>query len=275
MRYVLCHPGEKRPIGTGWQRHSLTWEAARKRLATRPELNVGILLGPESGVWDVDCDGPAAEVVYQELFGNVKTPCWQARLGKHYLHKWDDRLAGLGAIQKGLGVECRLGTDGKGAQSICPPSICDGVKREWIIRPDECDPAPAPESVIEALCALREETAVDSSRDPMFATLHSELHDIDIKRLREYFERAGNPVIDETTKPNAQTYLALARCPRKVPDNIAGGRAAIVFPDGNHNYRCHHTECDKDRWPEIEEMYNPLDPVISFCCGKDFWPLVG
>ncbi|HUT09845.1 MAG TPA: bifunctional DNA primase/polymerase [Thermoguttaceae bacterium] len=262
MKYVICYSGQKRPIGDAWQNHTLTWQQVTERLKNDPALNVGILLGPASGVVDVECDSDAATTSYRELFGDVRTPSWQSARGIHHLFQWDERLAGLGSKVDYQAVEFRLGADEKATQSICPPSVVDGVKREWRVRPDECKPAPLPELVIKGLCALPRATAWEDVSDPMFEGVYRELRAAKIGKLTDYFSRTETPVVSTHVDHRGWTYLHLERCPFKHPEHGEGDPCAIVFSDGGHTFKCQHTKCANKKWPEIEEVYGVLNPVI-------------
>ena len=146
MNYILCYPCSKKP---DWTRYPLSWGEVEELLSDNPHYNIGLLLGPMSGVIDIDCDGPEATELYHKLFGDIKTSSWQAKRGNHYLYQYDDRLADLPAKLEIDGLEYRLGT--AKAQSICPPSTVDGVKRIWINHPDDVSPAKLPDHIIELL----------------------------------------------------------------------------------------------------------------------------
>jgi len=263
MKYVMCYSGQKRPIGEAWQNRTLTWEEVTERLKHDPTLNVGVVLGPKSGVVDVECDSDAATASYNELFGNIKTPSWQSTRGVHHLFQWDERLAGLGSKLNYREVEFRLGADERATQSICPPSVVEGVKREWIARPDECDVAPLPPSVMEGLCALpRASTEWQDASEPMFEGIYRDLRNAKVGKLTDYFGRTETPVASSHVDHRGWTYLHLTRCPFKHPEHGEGDPCAIVFPDGGHTFKCQHTNCGNKKWPEIEEIYGPLNPVI-------------
>jgi hypothetical protein len=154
---VLIYENQKRPIGNAWQDQRYTDDELRERFTNNENLNIGALLGPESGVIDIECDEPESPADLSELFdGEIPvTPSWSARRGCHYLFAYDERLAVLGkAVVKWKSVEIRLGTGKKAAQSLLPPSTTDGFTRQWTteLSPD-CLPAKLPEVVIERLLA--------------------------------------------------------------------------------------------------------------------------
>ena len=132
-RFVRLARGEKRPAGAGWQHKSTDdLEAVAAWLAARS--NVGILLGPASGVVDVEYDDPAGR---EQLaaFGvlDIPTPTWRSARGEHRLFRWEDWMPASAAI-KADDIEIRLG--GRAAQSVLPPSRHPtGMAYEWIIDP--------------------------------------------------------------------------------------------------------------------------------------------
>lgn len=138
-------PG-KAPIGREWGRVKHTtesiWEAFDRYKPL--QAGVGLKLGPESGLIDIDIDDPeAAAPALSRIFGEAGPPAtmsWTSPRGRHWAFRWDDRIKKYGkAIVKGHpsypGIEIRFGwsTDGKQYQSVCPPSIgTDGRAREWV-----------------------------------------------------------------------------------------------------------------------------------------------
>lgn len=132
-RFVRLARGEKRPLGAAWQHrstddldHVAAWLAARS--------NVGILLGPESGVVDVEYDDPAGLdqlAAYGVL--DIRTPTWRSARGEHRLFRWEPWMPAAAAIKSG-DIEIRIG--GRAAQSVLPPSRHpSGAAYEWIIDP--------------------------------------------------------------------------------------------------------------------------------------------
>jgi hypothetical protein len=102
--------------------------------------NVGLVLGPRSGLVDFDCDGPDAEQTLLELFdGHIPdTPTWRSRRGFHRLFRWHPALEQLNTNKKAIGddgakVEVLIGP---AWQTLLPPSYADGTKREWVFGDD-------------------------------------------------------------------------------------------------------------------------------------------
>ena len=77
-RFVRLARREKRPLGAAWQTKSTdSLQAISQWLAAGH--NLGLLLGPESGVVDVEFDDPAG-VEQLAAFGisDMHTPTWRA-----------------------------------------------------------------------------------------------------------------------------------------------------------------------------------------------------
>jgi hypothetical protein len=136
-------PG-KAPIGKAWgvERPERAFlEATYRR---HPQAGVGLKLGAEGRVVDLDIDDPdQAGPVLARLFpdGLPETARWENAAGRfHLLFRYDDRLANLGkSIIKGgehyPGLEVRIGAppgDARQLQSVIPPSLMtNGAARRW------------------------------------------------------------------------------------------------------------------------------------------------
>jgi len=132
-RFVRLARGEKRPLGAAWQHKSTDdLDAVAAWLAARS--NVGILLGPDSGVIDVEYDDPAGRdqlAAYGVL--DIPTPTWRSARGEHRLFRWAPWMPAAAAVKAG-DLEIRIG--GRAAQSVLPPSRHpSGAAYEWIIDP--------------------------------------------------------------------------------------------------------------------------------------------
>ncbi len=161
---VPIPPGKKAPTGKAWQNKRYSDDELRERFANNPAMNVGLLLGPDSGVIALDRDSSQAAADFVELFdGEIpSTPGWVSKRGGQDLFAWDERLQALNAaVVVWKEVEVRIGAGGKAAQSVIPPSTTDGFTREWT-KPLSADflPAKLPESVFQKLLALVEKPKV-------------------------------------------------------------------------------------------------------------------
>ena len=65
---TLCRPGGKTPIGAKW--HQRVWTSAEidAQFENHPDLNVGLVLGPRSGIIDIEIDGAGGDAALQMLF---------------------------------------------------------------------------------------------------------------------------------------------------------------------------------------------------------------
>jgi hypothetical protein len=117
-------------------------------------INIGLLLGPRSGVVDVELDGQAAEAAWNSLgLGEIYTPTYRAGRGPHRLFRWSEALPDV-QVRKPLGIEVRIGGGGRAAQSILPPSRHHtGVRYEWTpgLSPDDVELAELPERLVALL----------------------------------------------------------------------------------------------------------------------------
>lgn len=139
---------EKRPLGTAWQTKATDnpddvarWLAAGS--------NIGILLGPMSGVVDVEYDTPEGR---EQLaaFGllDIPTPTWRSARGEHRLFRWEPWMPPTAVIKLGA-IEIRIG--GRAAQSVLPPSVHPtGVAYQWTTSPAEVGIAHFPAQLLAA-----------------------------------------------------------------------------------------------------------------------------
>jgi putative DNA primase/helicase len=145
-------PG-KRPIAKEWGKERPDEKYLRATFRRCPKAGVGLKLGAEGGIVDIDVDdpGPAAPVL-RRMFpdGTPSTGGWKNAEGRfHLLFLWDDRFARYGkAIVKGgahyPGLEIRIGAapgSPKQFQSVIPPSLmANGAQRKWNGNPEILPP---------------------------------------------------------------------------------------------------------------------------------------
>lgn len=150
----------KHPRGKAWGDRAANDEDAllswcEEAEETGKPFNIGILLGPRSGVVDMEWDDENAKA-YAEAMGltDIETPTYISGRSEHRLFKWDDRLAGCPAVVYPGGLEVRLGTGQLDAQSILPPSWhWSGVQYRWKegLSLDDVPFAPLPENLLLAI----------------------------------------------------------------------------------------------------------------------------
>ena len=157
-RVVPVAPREKRPIIAEWQNaSSIDHSTIESWLDATPAANIGIRWGRESGVIDVEGDGPEADKILLELFGGdvPVVPTYTAHRGKHRIFQWCPGFPEKACFHIG-DLEVRTGNGDKGAQSVVPPSVHPTGKRyEWLpgLSPDDVVPGVIPPEVIQRIIA--------------------------------------------------------------------------------------------------------------------------
>ena len=154
-----CNTPGKAPIHFGWQTERLTEERITELLQRYSGCNVGGGLGALSGLVDVECDTPEQEKALQELLLECDMPelqippSYQSNRGPHRLFQYVEGLPQAVITLRG-GVAFRCGGNGKGAQSVLPPSRHQsGATYRWL---DGCSlsdttPPPLPPKLVEML----------------------------------------------------------------------------------------------------------------------------
>lgn len=150
-----CGTPGKHPIAVGWQAFATDDEdVVSSWFEDDPDANVGLFLGPKSGVVDIELDGPEAIEAWNRLgLGEIWTPTYTAGRGPHRLFKWQEGLPDA-QVRKVMGIEFRLGNGGKASQSVIPPSAhYSGKRYEWVpgMSPDEIELAPIPDKLLTLL----------------------------------------------------------------------------------------------------------------------------
>ena len=125
---TLCQG--KSPWQSDWPALEWTPRTIDAAYKLRPATNVGLVLGPRSGLVDFDCDGPEAEQTLLDLFGGEipETPTWRSRRGLHRLFQWHPALEQLGKNKLVLGdgstkVELLIGPGAKCLQHAGHPVL--------------------------------------------------------------------------------------------------------------------------------------------------------
>lgn len=148
-RFVRLARREKRPLGAAWQTKSTDSLQAISQWLDAGH-NVGLLLGADSGVVDVEFDDPDG-LEQLSAFGvlDIKTPTWRSARGEHRLFRWEPWMP-LAAVVKADSLEIRLG--GRAAQSVLPPSVHpSGERYEWIVPPSACPIAAFPAQLLRGV----------------------------------------------------------------------------------------------------------------------------
>lgn len=149
-QFVRLARGEKRPLGAAWQTKATNDLDIVAGWLDRGRSNVGLLLGPASGVVDVEFDCPSGR---EQLaaFGilDIQTPTWRSARGEHRLFRWEPWMPQAACV-KAEDIEIRLG--GRAAQSVLPPSRHPtGIDYEWIVRPGDVPVAAFPAQLLRGV----------------------------------------------------------------------------------------------------------------------------
>ncbi len=168
---------QKLPHIIKWQDEATTdEETIRKWWNEWPNANIGVQLGEKSGIIDVECDSPEAEIQLLELIGDVDPPTFIGKRGYHRLFAWQDGMPKRAVIKIGE-IEVRLGGGGKGAQTVFPPSVHPGgAVYTW---KHNGTPPPIPEKLLNKIIGIEEAPRV------VFSSPSSCTQDLS-ERIRKY-----------------------------------------------------------------------------------------
>ena len=160
----LCHckagascasPG-KHPRISEWQRKATCdFDQIDQWFKRWPDSNLGGRLGPASGLVDIEYDDDQGRATAEKLLAGIPTLAYQSGRSVHRLFRYPIGFDPAKSVLKAQGLECRFGTDERGAQSVLPPSIHHtGRRYQWL---EGCGPdgtievAPFPDCLLQLL----------------------------------------------------------------------------------------------------------------------------
>lgn len=147
--------------GDGWQHRVAKteddlaeWLEEYER--TGVPFNAGVVLGPTTGIIDIEWDDPLAQQFAEQIgLTQMLTPTYTSGRSEHRLFLWDDRFS---QIEKAVvypgGLEVRLGVGKKASQSVIPCSWhWSGVQYQWkpTLGIDEVELARLPEELVRVI----------------------------------------------------------------------------------------------------------------------------
>lgn len=156
-----CANGGKHPHGAGgWQHRATDNEEEILRWFDESHeharSNIGVRLGPTSGIIDVEYDSPDGETIINKYgLDLIDTPAYSSGRGVHRIFLHEDWMPDS-AVVKVEGVEVRMGGGESASQSVMPPSWHrTGKQYQWLPgrSPDEVGPARLPDVFREAVMA--------------------------------------------------------------------------------------------------------------------------
>lgn len=174
----------------------------------RGALNVGLLLGEQNGLIDIEADSEEQEAAFAELFEGSEapvTPTFESRRGKHRLFAWHPGLAGAKTNDKGVvefkGLGIRIG-NGKQAHSVVPPSVNDddGTVRQWLVSLDDCPPAMLPDLVVQRIVEANKRPDASQQRTQASGTITEGKRNDTLYRLASRWRREGNELSEIESK---------------------------------------------------------------------------
>ena len=172
-----CATPGKHPVGNAWETRTTNDEETVMSWFDNGPANIGLLLGPRSGVIDIELDGPEAIAAWNSLgLDEIWTPTYSAGRGPHRLFKWDERLPAV-SIKKPMGIEMRIGNSETAIQSVIPPSVHHTfVNYHWLegLSPSDVELAPLPDRLLELLW---NETSAESTNKPARLAIHEKVPD--------------------------------------------------------------------------------------------------
>lgn len=126
---------------------------------SHPGYNIGILLGPESGVIDIEFDSDEGRATADRLFAGIETPTYESARSVHRLFKWPkDQFPFVQKLTPKdgplAGLEIRIGGGDKQTQSVAPGSTHpSGCEYEWLpgLSPVDVPLASPPREIIGVL----------------------------------------------------------------------------------------------------------------------------
>lgn len=229
-----------------------------------PHDGVGVVLGPTSGLIDLDCDSPAAEETLQRLFGGAvpRTPTYQSAKGLHRLFRWSDDLPDTEKAKAKFVVdalEIRIGGGEKAAQTVFPPS----GGRQWVISPEDCPVAELPDEVLAALAARVAELRKPAPLATTSYTPAPVTFGEDRLNVPKWLARHNVPVISEDAgKDGAHRWFI--RCPGTelhTSKNAVKDCVITQEADGRLGGHCFHSSCGMSDWARLRDAIGPLELI--------------
>jgi len=152
-----CPSPGKHPRLRDWPNKATTDTQAIGQWFDRwPASNLGIRLGPASGIVDVEFDGSVGEATASRLLSGIATPAYTSARSTHRLFQFPMGLTIPKAVATVQGLELRFGTGSLGAQSVFPPSVhASGVPYRWLdgLSPSDAPLSPFPEALAQLLAS--------------------------------------------------------------------------------------------------------------------------
>ncbi|HMO83442.1 MAG TPA: bifunctional DNA primase/polymerase, partial [Lacipirellulaceae bacterium] len=249
---VIIPPGEKGPREVGWPNNPKNLATVEQRFKINPDLNVGILLGPSTGIIDIEVDGPDGLASLAKLCGgNVPEPTFNSSKGGHWLAFYDpafDHLPAKVTADEFPGLEFRIGT--KAAQTALPPSTSNGFTRTWA----SGNVIQLPPDVVQRIADLRTPRVEAGGVEwEVIEQVENGLRDKALATVQGWI-----PVSHGEPELVGSSYrIRIDRCPHR-PDQDDGAPAVFVNPGGRVVYECKHSKCAHRTINDLVELWGPI-----------------
>ena len=196
--------GKKQVVGISrWQKLATTDVETLREWFADSNRHIGLLLGPHSGVIDIEADGDRGKAALAERMADIRTPHFQSTNSPHFLFRWIPEFEPTHAVTIDVdGLECRIGrkdVDGSpvGCQSLLPPTD----NRQWVIDPRDCPLADPPEWLVELIVSkflIR--------RPPRVYVRPPGVTDVEVQQSAQAYALAAPPAV-EGYEGDRQTWL--------------------------------------------------------------------
>lgn len=241
--------------GTAWQNNTLSNpDYAQSYFENFSYDGLGVLLGPLSGIVDIECDNDEAEYTLLEFLGGEipNTPTFQSIRGSHRLFKWREGLPDK-SVFKIKGLEFRIGGR-TAAQSVFPPS----GSRYWEIPAEtEVMEFPAWDKVLEAYESNKKRKVFDT-RFGDFAIRYGDGIALDVPR---WLHKNGRDIIGRNESTDGTTRWFI-ECPNSLLHTTQDGKRDCCVTqklDGTLGGCCFHQSCGMSDWNALRDTIGKLE----------------
>ena len=243
----------KVPRGEAWQDKAAN-ENVDKLFTSQSSDGVGVLLGPRSGIIDVDCDSEEAENNLMVLFGGEipNTPQFKSKRGSHFIFKWREGLPEK-AVFKLDGIEFRIGNGGKAAQTVFPPS----GGRTW---ENDCQVNVIEFPHWEKVLKRYAENQKPKKFKPVNGSPSPRYGDGETLNVPRWLAKHGKEIIGRTDGKDATRWHI--ECPGialHTTKNAWRDCCVTQKDDGTLGGLCLHQSCGMSDWANLRDAIGPLE----------------
>lgn len=250
----------KSPFVDKWQEVFAEDQKKAKQFLASAD-GVGVLLGPQSGIVDIECDSPRAEEELLKLLGTdeISTPTFQSQRGKHRLFRWSPewRQFSTKNVFKVNEIEFRTGVK-EGCQSVFPPF----GGRKWLIEPE------TPVADFPAFDALRKAMTEEVSKPGKGQQISG-----DKVNVERWLCRHGVPVLNFANEAgDSRWFIPCPGAAKHTGKDSDRDCWVTQRPDGTLGGHCFHQSCGMDSWAKLKDA---IGPIASEDFDRQWLPIEG